>query len=140
MPKTKRSTSPAPSESDEYIWHVQEILAERVSMGGERELLVVWKTSWVPKENVVADGPVMRQFRHSRKCNFKSATGDMILAVEPGTTLQRDCDDVELDEQIQRSATAANDSRDDSGVSARAGASQKKGGRELVNVQRRTCL
>ena len=132
MPKTKRSTSHAPSESDEYIWHVQEILAERVSMGGEKELLVVWKTSWVPKKNVMADGPVMRQFKDSRKCRFNSATGVITLAVEPGTTLQRDCDEVELDEQMQRSATAAADSRGDSEVSARAGDAQTKDDRGLV--------
>jgi len=107
MPKAKRSSSPASSESDGYIWHVQEILAERESMGGAKELLVVWKTSWIPKENVMADGPVMRQFKDSRKCVFNSSTGDITLAVEPGTTLQRDCDEVELDDEMKRSATAA---------------------------------
>jgi hypothetical protein len=128
MPKAKRRSSPAPSESDEYIWHVQEILAERVSMGGAKELLVVWKTSWVPKENVMADGPVMRQFKDSRKCVFNSSTGDITLAVEPGTTLQRDCDEVELDDEMKRSATAAADSK---GASL-AGDSQPQPGRGLV--------
>ena len=80
----------------------------------------------------MSDGPVMRQFKDSRKCVFNSSTGDITLAVEPGTTLQRDCDEVELDDEMKRSATAAADSKAASEVSALAGASQPQAGRGLV--------
>ena len=121
MLKSPRPPSPASSDSAGYIWQVQEILAERTSMGGQKELLVVWKTSWIPKENLMSDGPVMRQFTETRKWSYKSAAGAITLAVEPGTTLQIECDEAELDalRRMQRSET-----KDDS---ARAGHSQKDG-------------
>jgi hypothetical protein len=99
--KKPRSQSPQSTDSDGYLWEVAEILAERTSIGGEKELLVVWKTSWVPKKSMMADGPVMRQFEEYRKCKFTSASGDIKLAVEPGTILQLDCDAVELQEVMR---------------------------------------
>ena len=113
--KKPRSQSPQSSDSDGYLWEVAEILAERTSIGGEEELLVVWKTSWVPKKSLMADGPVMRQFEEYRKCKFTSASGDIKLAVEPGTILQRDCDAVELHEvrREQQQLTTQLESKDD---------------------------
>jgi hypothetical protein len=115
-----RSQSPQSSDSDGYVWEVAEILAERTLIGGDAELLVVWKTSWVPKKNLMADGPVMRQFNKSRKCKFTSTTGDIKLAVEPGTMLQRDSDAVELHEvwRQQQQLTKQLESKDDAGDGA----------------------
>jgi hypothetical protein len=75
------------------LWDVQEILAERTSISGENELLVVWKTSWIPRSNMDADGPVMRRFEKAPKCRFSTAAGSMriILPVEPGTVLAQEC-------------------------------------------------
>ena len=100
MANAKKPRSRSPHASDRYggLWEVAEILAERTSMGGEKELFVVWKTSWIPKKNLMPDGPVMQQFKLHRKCKFTSATGDITFAVEPGTILQRDCDAVDLHE------------------------------------------
>jgi len=117
MQKKPRSQSPQSCDSDGYLWEVAEILAERTSIGGEVELLVVWKTSWVPKKDLMADGPIMRQFKESRKCKFTSATGHIKLAVEPGTMLQRDGDAVELHEvwREQQQPTKQLESKDDAG-------------------------
>jgi hypothetical protein len=88
------SSSIESSASDSaYLWDVQEILAERTSaITGRAELLVVWKPSWIPKSNMIRDGPVMRRFTEAYKWTWGSVAGDLILPVEPGTTLQQDCD------------------------------------------------
>lgn len=89
------ATSPVPTESplDGDLWDVAEILAERTSVSGDNELLVVWKPCWIPISNMHSDGPVMRAFRDAPKWNFNSAAGAMrlILPVEPGTVLAEDC-------------------------------------------------
>ena len=85
--------TPSPNSSSSeggQLWDVQEILAERRSMGGEIELLVVWKTSWIPKENLMADGPVMRQFMESRKWNFGSAPG-VITSIRRNRNVRDNC-------------------------------------------------
>ncbi len=73
------------------MWDVQEILAERTSITGTNEVLVVWKTSWIPKANMIADGPVMNRFEGERKWKFVSSAGTLLLPVQPGTTLAVDC-------------------------------------------------
>ena len=89
------ASSPAPSNSstDGFIWAVQEILAERTSVSGENEVLVVWKTSWIPVSNLIADGPVLQQFQSTPKIVFSTRKGSMsvYVPVEPGTQLQADC-------------------------------------------------
>ena len=69
---TASSTSPSSSPSASYFWDVQEILAERTTFSGDHELLVVWKTSWIPKSNMLADGPVMRRFVEASKVLFRN--------------------------------------------------------------------
>ena len=75
------------------LWDVQDILAERRTANGESEVLVLWKPSWIPKDNMQSDGPVMRRFRQSPKARFGalSALGTLILPVEPGTSLATAC-------------------------------------------------
>jgi len=93
-PMSVSASSPAPSNSsnDGFIWDVQEILAERTSVSGENEVLVVWKTSWIPVSNLIADGPVLQQFQGTPKIVFSTCRGSMsvYVPVEPGTQLQAD--------------------------------------------------
>lgn len=87
------SQSPSACSNSGEMWDVQEILAERTSVTGEGELLVVWKTSWIPISNMHSDGPIMRKFRDAAKLKFYSTSNSMrlILPVEPGTVLAHDC-------------------------------------------------
>ena len=93
MSDSSATPSPSSAPCEGHLWDVQEILAERTSVTGENELLVVWKTSWIPYSNMIADGPVMRRFKNAPKWNFSSAAGAMriILPIEPGTMLAQDC-------------------------------------------------
>ena len=91
------SASTSSVESDGHLWDVAEILAERTTVSGDLELLVVWKTSWIPKANMIADGPVLRRFEAERKCSFTAGKNAMriTLPVQPGTSLAADCDDLD---------------------------------------------
>ncbi len=93
------------SSADEMLWDVQEILAERNSISGGNELLVVWKTCWVPKVNVKS-GPVLQRFRASPKFKFVSAAGDINWAVEPDTQLAFDVAQVHASQRERRAAAA----------------------------------
>ena len=92
MSARSASSSPSPCSNDGFIWDVQEILAERTSVSGENEVLVVWKTSWIPVSNLIADGPVLQQFQSTPKIAFSTCRGSMsvYVPVEPGTQLQAD--------------------------------------------------
>ena len=41
------------------LWEVQDILAQRVTLSGEIEYLVVWRSTWSAAD-LVKDGPVLR--------------------------------------------------------------------------------
>jgi hypothetical protein len=82
--------STSSSRPDGLEWEVQDILAERTSILSGKELLVVWKTSWVPKDTVQINGPIMTHFRSAPKTTFVSAAGNISWVVEPGTQLARD--------------------------------------------------
>ncbi len=86
-------SSASSSSAGGKLWDVQEILAERTSISGDNELLVVWKTCWVPKINVMT-GPVLERFRAAPKFKFVSAAGDINWAVEPDTQLALDVAEV----------------------------------------------
>ena len=79
-----------PLPHSEKFWDVQAILAERHSAfqtGGE--MLVVWKPSWIPIENV-PEGPLLSSFQEAPKVRFQSSVGKLILPVEPDTALAED--------------------------------------------------
>jgi hypothetical protein len=103
-------TSSSPSCVRE-LWDVAEILAQRTSVTGDNELLVVWKSSWIPISNMQADGPVMRMFRNAPKCKFSSISGGMrlFLPMETGTVLAAGC---------STNAVAANAAQASASVSA----------------------
>lgn len=94
-----QSVSPTPSaESDNPnggdIWDVQEILAERTTRTGENEVLVVWKTSWIPVTKLHENGPVIRRWNEARKwsscATCEHAAMQLSLPVEPGSRLAGD--------------------------------------------------
>jgi len=71
------------------LWDVQEILAERSSATGANEVLVVWKTCWIPLANVQA-GYVKEAWEQTRKWTASSMTMQVMLAVEPNSQLEKD--------------------------------------------------
>jgi hypothetical protein len=94
-------SSRSPSPTTGCIWDVQDILAERTTLQGDSELLVVWKPSWIPKSNMEADGPMMRVFDTAPKIVFRNSvirSLRILLPVEPGTVLQGDSAEVEYRE------------------------------------------
>ena len=86
------SQAQEPKPSSGPVWDVQDILAERTSLTGENEVLVVWKPSWEPLTNVRADGPAMTRFRATASWKFTSRAGGVcvMLPVEKKTTLAVD--------------------------------------------------
>ena len=111
------SASTSSVDSDGHLWDVAEILAERTTISGDLELLGVWKTSWIPEANMIADGPVLRRFKAERKCTFTAGKNAMriTLPVQPGSSLAADCDDLDHRSHCKRNiarldAAAANSS------------------------------
>ena len=80
------------SSGSNPLWDVQDILAERTSITGENELLVVWKPSWIPVSNVDANGPVMDRFQAATQLKFSHPSSNMriYIPVDPDTTLAVD--------------------------------------------------
>lgn len=100
-------TSNSSDADDELLWDVQEILAERTSIDSSKqnELLVVWKTCWVPEGNVKR-GAVLQSFRAAPKFKFTSAAGDINWAVEPDTQLAFDVATAQAAQRARTSAAA----------------------------------
>jgi hypothetical protein len=69
-----------------------DIMAERTSISGENELLVMWKPSWVPLSHV-AEGDILDRFKSEDKMKYVHSSSNMrvMIPVEPGTTLAADC-------------------------------------------------
>jgi len=90
MSSASDNSDAQPPPHSEKFWDVQAILAERHSKfqtGGE--VLVAWKPSWIPIENV-PEGPLLISFRAAFKVRFTSNVGKLILPVEPDTALADD--------------------------------------------------
>jgi hypothetical protein len=87
MPK-----SPIPDDSSTVegdLWEVQDILAQRLTLSGEIEYLVVWRSTWTAAD-LVKDGPVLRHWHEAAK--FKTGGSMAItLPVVRGTQLFSDC-------------------------------------------------
>jgi hypothetical protein len=98
---TTISTSPTPSTStdDRFIGEVskvlqvQDILAERTTVSGDNELLVVWKTSWIPASSL-AGCSAMRRWEKATKwasCDAcDNAAMQIFLPVQPGSEMEAD--------------------------------------------------
>jgi len=61
------SSSQASSDNDNAQWEVSEILAERTTVTNVNEVLVVWKTSWIPVSQLDRHGPVFASWRSAHK-------------------------------------------------------------------------
>ena len=109
--QTRFASPSPPSQTD--VWVVQEILAERVSPNGDRELLVVWKPEWIPYANV-RDGNVLRSFCSVPKARFVSAAGDVLLPVERRSSLAAAIRRVQPERQHASAHAHSSDSRSDS--------------------------
>ena len=88
-PQSEIEESQSLPHSDK-LWDVQAILAQRNSaFESGSEVLVAWKPSWIPIENV-PEGPLLINFRDAPKVRFLSSVGKLILPVEPDTALADD--------------------------------------------------
>jgi hypothetical protein len=78
------SSSPASSVSFESSssagWVVTDILAERSSLSGEDEVLVVWKPEWVPF-STVREGPVRDAWMLAPKWSASQTVGGMVMRI-----------------------------------------------------------
>lgn len=92
--EASQNSSSVSSQSPDAHWVVQDILAERTSVTGDNEALVVWKASWIPISNL-NDGPVLRAWRLTPMWTTSAMTMQVMLAVEPGTQLAEDCERVQ---------------------------------------------
>ena len=94
---TSIAASPTPSSTtdDGFIWEVLEIIAERTSItSGGNDILVVWKSSWMPSPCVIADSPAWRRWNASRKWQSSEACDNAVmqvtLPVEDGSVMAAD--------------------------------------------------
>ena len=92
--------SPGSVEGD--LWEVQDILAQRLTLSGKVEYLVVWRSTWVSDVAVKA-GPVLRDWYAARK--FKTCGAMAVtLPIVRGTQLDSDCRRIRLQRAVQQSA------------------------------------
>ena len=70
----------SPSDSDSQFMHPQYVMAERINVSGEGEVLVVWKPNWIPSEDM-ADMQVYVDFKKATHCKFNSMVGSLTLPV-----------------------------------------------------------
>jgi len=71
-------------------WELQDILADRQTLSGESEMLVVWKCTWIPASSV-KDGPVLSKWLYTDKFKTGHDPMNVRLPVIRGTQLHKDC-------------------------------------------------
>jgi hypothetical protein len=85
--------APSALSSTCSAWSAAEILAERGSLSGEVQLLVVWKPEWVPV-SAVHDGCVRDAWLNARMWTAHQSSGDkqihVSLPIEPHSAFARD--------------------------------------------------
>jgi len=77
------------SDSDSHIMLPQYVMAERISLSGEGEVLVVWKPNWIPTADIL-DMQVYDDFKKATHCKFNSMVGSLTLPVDRGSKLADD--------------------------------------------------
>lgn len=60
------SANSSDSDPDAYNWEVLDILAER-TVNGDREVLVIWKPTWIAVNQLDPDGPVYQAWHGTPK-------------------------------------------------------------------------
>ena len=83
-----QESSAESSQSTDDNWVVQDILAERTTVTGENEVLVIWKASWIPVANL-RDGPVLRAWRLTPMFTTAAMRMQVMVAMEPGRSWLR---------------------------------------------------
>ena len=78
-----------PSDSDSHMMLPQYVMAERINVSGESEVLVVWKPNWIPTADM-ADMQVYDDFKKATHCKFNSMVGSLTLPVDRGSKLAED--------------------------------------------------
>ena len=79
----------SPSDSDSPFMQPQYVMAERINVSGESEVLVVWKPNWIPTADM-ADMQVYDDFKKATHCKFNSMVGSLTLPVDRGSKLAED--------------------------------------------------
>jgi hypothetical protein len=79
----------APSDSDSHIMIPQCVVAERKSLSGESEVLVVWQPNWIPAADM-AGMQAYVDFQQASHCKFSSMIGSLTLPVDRGSKLAED--------------------------------------------------
>jgi hypothetical protein len=79
----------SPSDSDSQVMQPQYVMAERINVSGEGEVLVVWKPNWIPSADM-ADMQVYDDFKKATHCKFDSTVGSLTLPVDRGSKLADD--------------------------------------------------
>ena len=103
-PNPAQSPASDRSQPTDAHWVVQDILAERTSVSGDNEVLVVWKASWIPVANL-RDGPVLRAWRLAPMFTTAAMRMQVMVAMEPGSQLAQDV------ERVQAAARASKKQR-----------------------------
>jgi hypothetical protein len=83
----------AASDSDSHIMIPQCVLAERKSLSGEGEVLVVWQPNWMPSADM-AGMQAYDDFQKASHCKFNSMVGSITLPVDRGSKLADDVSSV----------------------------------------------
>ena len=119
-------SSPSESEAEQCRGTMRDevsvILAERRTVNGESELLVLFQPKWILKDAMHPDAPALRHYRQASKARFgaQSALGTIVMPVEPGSSLAAACAKVAAraasDSAIFRAAIA---SSSDDGVAVK---------------------
>ena len=85
------SSSVSSVADNEFNWEVSEIIAERTSVTGENEVLVIWKSSWIPVSQLHEAGPVVRRWAQVPKWRSTVPHGmELQLPAESGSHLGKD--------------------------------------------------
>ena len=83
------SEPPAQSDSDSHMMIPQCVLAERKSLSGEGEVLVVWQPNWIPSADLLGMQSY-DDFQRASHCKFSSMIGSLTLPVDRGSKLAED--------------------------------------------------
>jgi hypothetical protein len=83
----------AESDSVSHIMIPQCVLAERKSLSGEGEVLVVWQPNWIPSADM-AGMQAYDDFQKASHCKFNSMVGSITLPVDRGSKLADDVSSV----------------------------------------------
>lgn len=104
VPMSESPIADGGSSDEGDLWEVQDILAQRLTLSGEIEYLVVWRSSWTAA-HLVKDGPILRHWLAVSKFKTSGAMA-VSLPVVRGTQLYSDCRRIAIQRAAQRSISS----------------------------------